>query len=755
MSRQIQPYRAEESHISLGPPEPSYYEPEGQTESSGVSVLQALRRRWPTALLIWIVIVGVGVPFVWLREERAYEATAQVQVEPVQTPILYNNDDRARMLPFFSQFLKTQQHLITSKPVLEAALAMPEVQHLEIQDSPQKLVALRRALSVENVFGTFLIEIGVTQQDPEAAELLTTAVLKSYQSHVVEAEQSDQERKKEVLREKYREETDRYEDQQQAIRALAEKYGTAEKEMLEILRQTVVEASIDSKQNLARAEFKVDNLKSEIAALDAPPTTQPAMGPGELDTAIAEDPTVSSMQQQLSATTSRIVELVSAGLTEEHDEVVAARKRQEWLEKELAKEKERAKKEILERAVAERENRNRQQRTALQQQLAAAERERAVWEQRVKDAENESLALGLQSLNLEELQRQAEETKQTRDRINHRIDVLNVEGKRPGRVTIASEAEIRPEGILDGRPKKTVAILGGALFLAVLTAVTRERFSKHVQGPEEVEMGMGLPVLGSVPCLSELKAGRVTQEDFIESHRVVRAALCGLGENGSAPQTILVTSAQAGEGKTSLAVSLASSLAEPGVRVLLIDGDLQAPVIGKLLKISPLDGLASALRGDRSLADAVVRSPLAGVDVLVADLNGGAARGVLDNRSAARLIEVAAGSYDHIVIDSPPLLGAADALVWAQVSDGVILSSLAGQSDRVAMRLAHQRLRTVSARVLGAVVGNVPRSDAYYSTSSYRYTDNIHYKTWTDQENRGPSLPVTPEEPDDSHSKGT
>ena len=226
-------------------------------------------------------------------------------------------------------------------------------------------------------------------------------------------------------------------------------------------------------------------------------------------------------------------------------------------------------------------------------------------------------------------------------------------------------------------------------------------------------------MLGAVPSVKELQSGRISKEHFLESYRLIRAVAGEPGTRGQPrPESMLVTSAQAAEGKTSLAVSLAICLAEPGYRVLLIDGDIQAPQIGRLLELKPQGDLREVLLGQRDLRQCATASGIAGLDVLTGHSNGETARSLLNMRSAQQVIRQAAEQYDHVVVDSPPALGAADALVWAHAVEGVIVTSLVGYSDRKAIKLACQRLLSVGANLLGSVVANVSVSESYYSYST-------------------------------------
>ena len=210
----------------------------------------------------------------------------------------------------------------------------------------------------------------------------------------------------------------------------------------------------------------------------------------------------------------------------------------------------------------------------------------------------------------------------------------------------------------------------------------------------------------------------------MESYRVIRATLSGGTRNHAAPKSMLVTSAQAAEGKTSLAVSLACSLAEAGDRVLLLDGDFQAPSIARLLKLSGGHDLKGVLRGEFTLKESVVKSWMPGVDVVFANGSHRTDRSVVNTQAVARCLSEATELYDHVVVDSPPALGAADALVWAQAVDCVIMAAMVGHSDTKAIRMAAQRIRGVGSDVAGMVIANVSIAETYYSYSGSSFSQS-------------------------------
>ncbi len=302
---------------------------------------------------------------------------------------------------------------------------------------------------------------------------------------------------------------------------------------------------------------------------------------------------------------------------------------------------------------------------------------------------------------------------------------MEIEKWRPTRITVDASAEIRPDDIQDKRKKFAPVALVGGLGLGLMLALVIDLLRGRVHSTDDVEAGIGLPLLGSLPSLHDLQRGRVSEQDFREGYRLIRATLAGASPDGRIPRTLLVTSAQAAEGKTSLAISLAASLAETGARVLLIDGDVQAPRVGQTLKLAPQFTLRHVLLGERCLTDSVHPTPVAGLDVLLAGRNGSSAGGLLTGDLAVALLKSAATTYDHVVIDSPPALGAADATIWAQVTEGVIFSSLAGHSSLKLVRHACLRLGAAGGRILGGVLCNVSLRESRYSYSSMvsRYAD--------------------------------
>jgi len=236
---------------------------------------------------------------------------------------------------------------------------------------------------------------------------------------------------------------------------------------------------------------------------------------------------------------------------------------------------------------------------------------------------------------------------------------------------------------------------------------------KTLQTPEDVLRQLDLPVLGTTTSSHALKPA-VFAEQIAGDYQTIRANL-GLHYDGGLPRRLVVSSAGTREGKTTFAVNLATSLAKSGKKVLLIDGDLRKPDVAQMLNIPKDAGyLQDVLLGGDASSMAYVL-PSSGLHVLAANPRHTAdPYELLTSSMAAEQIERLAREYDHLVIDSPPVLAFPDALVWAKLADAVVLVGFAGHTTAPDLKEARERFTRGRARVLGAVLSNVPLEQNLY-----------------------------------------
>lgn len=186
-------------------------------------------------------------------------------------------------------------------------------------------------------------------------------------------------------------------------------------------------------------------------------------------------------------------------------------------------------------------------------------------------------------------------------------------------------------------------------------------------------------------------------------------------------QVLLFTSTQPGEGKTETVCNVAVVSAQAGKRVLLVDADLRKPQVHHRFQISNLDGLSSILIRERSMEQATVSSAQANLFLLPSGPIPPNPSEMLSSRYFFQLVQRWREEYDLILIDSPPVLSVADALILSQASDGVVFVVDATKTPRNHARKAVAALQQVNAKLLGVVLNRVQRKDSQYAYQYYYY----------------------------------
>jgi capsular exopolysaccharide synthesis family protein len=303
------------------------------------------------------------------------------------------------------------------------------------------------------------------------------------------------------------------------------------------------------------------------------------------------------------------------------------------------------------------------------------------------------------------------------------------------------------------RPAKTRNIvlsfvigLVGGIGLALL----REYMDNTVKSPDDIETLSRLPSLAVVPAFVEsngersrvnllkgpssngrdkrieLVAQHLPKSQMSEAFRALRTALL-LSQADHPPQVILVTSALPREGKTTSAANLAVTLAQLGDRTLLVDADLRKPGVGRLLNLGSgkYAGLSSYLAGVSSLDLVTIQHPA--IPNLSAIPTGPLPPNPADLLSSHRLADAIAElrtKFKFIVIDSPPIMAATDAVILSVKTDGVLLVVRSGETPKEAFTRTCDLLLSVKCRLLGVVLNAVDSSapDYYYSYRYYPYS---------------------------------
>ena len=217
-----------------------------------------------------------------------------------------------------------------------------------------------------------------------------------------------------------------------------------------------------------------------------------------------------------------------------------------------------------------------------------------------------------------------------------------------------------------------------------------------------------------------------------EAYRTIRTGLL-LSQAGEPPRTILVSSAQSAEGKTTSSVNIAVCLASAGGRVVIVDADLRRPSVYRHLGINPKSpGLVEVLTGSHSLESVILPNVIKRLSVIPSGKIPPNPAELLGSLEMATLIDTLASMYDYVIIDSPPVLPVTDSVILSRYVDGVVLVVKGAMTPKKVVRDAKDRLRAVGARFLGAILNNVDISSGeYYYYNRYYYS---YYKNEEDDE---------------------
>lgn len=307
---------------------------------------------------------------------------------------------------------------------------------------------------------------------------------------------------------------------------------------------------------------------------------------------------------------------------------------------------------------------------------------------------------------------------------------------------IAPDAPVGP-----GRMRVVVLALVLSLGFGMAFAIFLEYLNDTVRSTEDVEKMLRLPTLAVIPAIGDLKgtARRLlpgsgaknngayqnsnellldadARSPLAEAYRHLRTSVL-LSTAGRPPKTLLITSSVPSEGKTTTAINTAISLAQTGAKVLVIDADMRRPRLHSLFDIDKRMGLSSILSSEMSEAEVfsmIEQHEQSGLYLLTAGPIPPNPAELIGSEQMRRLISSLEPTFNHIVIDSPPIASFTDGVLISSIVDGVLLVVHGGKSTRDVVRRSQQLLSDVGAKIFGVVLNNVHlRPHDYYYYQSY------------------------------------
>jgi polysaccharide biosynthesis transport protein len=306
------------------------------------------------------------------------------------------------------------------------------------------------------------------------------------------------------------------------------------------------------------------------------------------------------------------------------------------------------------------------------------------------------------------LQREVDTNRQLYDGLLQRYKEIGVAGGVGTNNISILDAAARP--IFPRSPNLLVNI-GLAFFaglgLGILLALGLDYLDDSFKAPEDIEREVGLPVIGVIP---KPESNREIEDELFDARSTMSEAFRSLrtglqfSTSDGLPRSLLITSSKPSEGKTTSTISLSKSLAQIGLEVLLIDGDLRNASVHKRLSASNEAGLSNYLSGAKRPEEVVQATDTPGLLLMTAGPLPPNPAELLNGPRFQSLLMLAAESFDIVLIDGPPIMGLADAPLISSNVQSTLLVVAANETRRSVVKVALRRLQMARASVIGALL---------------------------------------------------
>jgi succinoglycan biosynthesis transport protein ExoP len=691
---------------------------EGITFADVTRILKQRKRTIIITSIILYVLVAAATVLIYLYAP-AYTSEAIFELEPPRGGEILMPVEGEVNTQYMEQLLNTEASKIKNIGLMMDVVSQPQIKatrYYEWYDSNvmEAAVGLKEDLISAPIPDTRLIRVALACRDKKEAALIVKTVVDRYQDiFVVEAK-----------------------DNMRAQTSGLETTRANLQNELELKRanlRTIRESSsipamelhrVEARREVVELQVRMGELSAAVAALDAQLRSLQGVDPSripltaEQELIIESDPILRFWRSQVENLDVELNALAQQLGPNHRNVTILRERRQGYYEKEVAK-----RDELSTKVRARQIELLRQQRAQtysmqvrLQEQLDEVyanerdlDRNLMTYQELTSDEERLAEQLGQVELSLTE----AGHAMRDQSRILLKLRTSPVEAIKPS------------------RPQWDVYLIGG-VFLALAggigLAFLRELTDQAVRTPLDVARFCRLSVLGCIPLLDDEEADVEQIEDAVrlaphslvaEAFRRTRTILQFSGPVES-QRSLLITSPSAGDGKTAVAINLATTLAHGNLRVLLIDCNFRRPAIRDIFPGTRPEGLSNVLIAEGKLEDFVTKTDLPSLDVLSSGPMPPTPAELLGSAQMRALIKEATDHYDRVILDGPPTLLISDATVMAMQVDGVILVARADENTRGTLKRAREQLEGIKARIVGAILNGVHIRAGGYFKKQYR-----------------------------------
>ena len=688
-------------------------------------IWRIIRKRLFLIIACFIVLGlgGSGALVAWWHWWPLYTAEAQVVVEPGQGQIPGMIQFSAPEMPsnLYVPYVKAQEQAIKNERVLQGALKKLEGEQ-NTYLGPNATHELYLDLQTNYITDSQNIVVSLRGRHREQIQAIVREVLNQYIDQLkTDRLETDRERQQELRLE--------HDDLQKQLQDLGRKLASYREESSVIITDdrggehlarltALIRQLTDAQGQLAEAsaawkQFQEIQKKAEE---DKDPTGVLQAFP-EVMEALRKDQSIINMSDQLGRIAQNTQSLKQR-LGPKHEAVVQAEALLQTAQKELQDKQSAVLGELY-----------RQQAAVLKSKYERARGAEAELLNRVAEARQAAVSAAKLSA---EYRAREDQYKQVQSNLNIVTDGLE-------RMRI-SAALARPNihitrPVIPIEPSQPVlglyipAVLIFSILVGLGLSFMIELMDTRLRTPLEVVRQVGVPLLGSIPDLSEderlaldtnlaLVTQTVPQSLMAEAFRQMRTNL--LFASDKPIRTILVTSPNPRDGKSTVAANLAITMARGGTRVLLIEANFRRPYLARAFDIPDGVGLSNVLVGLSEVSDAIQATRIENLDVLVCGALPPSPAELLGSTTMRHLIRQVSEKYDTVIIDGAPMLVVADNYLLAEAVDGVVMVYRAGENTRGLAHRAARQVLSLRARLLGAVLNCVRATKGGYFREAYQ-----------------------------------
>lgn len=370
---------------------------------------------------------------------------------------------------------------------------------------------------------------------------------------------------------------------------------------------------------------------------------------------------------------------------------------------------------------------------AVKSDYKAAVREEAMLKSNISDLKKQILEMQAGSTEFQVLKRDVDTNRELYDGLLQRMKEVDVTaGIGTNNISVVDPAEVPKSAYKPNMKKNLMLAVVLGLFGGIGLAFLFEHLDDTIKSGVDLEKLTGLAVLGIIPEINRQQDGvesvaLMTQDEptsnLAEAYRSVRTALTLSTASGS-PKVLHLTSSGPGEGKTTSALAMAIAYTQAGSNVLLIDADLRNPSLHKEMGLSNEVGLTNYLVADYKPSQVVQQTGVANLWVLPTGPIPPNPAELLSSGKMVDFVTTAAKKFDMVIIDSPPVLGLADALVLANMSQATVLVVDAGVTRNGSIEGSMQRLKRARSNIIGTLLVKYGQGSSGYG---YDYHYNYNY----------------------------